>query len=690
MSSPEVDAGGVTSEEARDNGYLTGETGENADVIDNRNIETVKAIAANAVIAVNTDENETNKNKNEGEGREGEEEELKILQASQLKVNQLEREFTAENISAEVKMGNQISVESEENISTDVPEVGENKANKNIIEMPVEDGHLTESMDASVETASEEDVNTDAEMFTDDRTNSQASCSAVKTPMNRRASWTPNRRLTRTRSGMSAKSLHKVVFSPSQPNRRIAALDVASSPLPGAGKKALSNEKTKKRKLSGASPIQQSSKKKQTVNNVGDLFQNIQTMLNEAETRQTKTLSNTLSTAMATLEKKQEEYMKEIKDANKKALASIKKEQKDFIKDQSKTTEELKEDSKKAMTIAQSAQDATKKAEKELKQLNNKIQSLKSEIEHGVDMKQKFVEVQLTDMKELQRKAGEHGKKCRAALHERLNDVEEKSKELEGLLNSISTSLKPEYFDDFPVDRTIVARFVRQPENVEVEEIAQAIIHDALELTTVNIVKVQSMSRDENHLGTLKILLESKKDLSEVLRHKNKLNDYDSDPEIQNIQIRKSKTQEQFVFEQNTDEILKAINEYGSYYRDARGFLVKKGGQGERSRGETHAQNSDPRRGGSSGRTRGRGGPRGSRGRGRGQNRSHNQSQTRVQRPRRELSTRSRQLFSQGGEGDRHQHWDQDSEQDNEVEQRTGNDWNTVGSNNRNKRGRKH
>lgn len=316
---------------------------------------------------------------------------------------------------------------------------------------------------------------------------------------------------------------------------------------------------------------------------------------------------------------------------------------------------------------SKSAQEIAKKAEKELKQLNNKVQNIRAEVDKSTDVKTRFLQAEITDLKD-------HGKKCRAALHERLNDVEEKSKELEGLLNSLSETIKPTEHEEFPTKKTVVARFVKQPDGVDLQDIAEILIHEGMGLDHVKVQKVQSMSKDEDNIGTIKILLESSADLSEVLKAKTKLNEYDEDPDMQNVRVRQSKSHEQFVFEQNTDTILKALNEYGSFYRDARGFLHKKrGGMNETNLYESSTNNNRqrPYRGGRGNRgvqrRRGGGSSRQDCGRN-GQNRNNarsdnwagsseslsvwNQQQESGQqensgRPRRELSDRSRRLFSQ-------------------------------------------
>lgn len=512
------------------------------------------------------------KNAQVREIQEDQEAELKNLQLSQLRSTARDKDKEKD-----IEMGAEHSVQITEGQTPEDVTKQANKSQAEDIQNPdekvAEEG--VEGMDSTVDTNDgneEENMDTEGEdeaVLRDAKEKVVGKTRLVRskpnTPGSMTQTWTLNRRMTCTRSGMSGASLRKAIFSPSRSQRRQSLSEISSSLLLLPGKKLNSTEKPKKRKLSGLSP--QGVKKRQAVNSMDDLFTNIQTMLCESEDRQ----SQQISTALTTLESKQEEYMKEIKDSNKKIIASIKKEQKDFIKEQSKAVEELRDESKKAATTSRSAQDIAKKAEKELKQLTTKIQGLKVEINRSTDIKTRFLQVELTDLKD-------HGKKCRSALHERLNDVEAKSKELENLIVSLSESIGMEDQEEFPIRRTVVARFVKQPRGVDISSIAKIIIHECLELNSINIMKVKSMSKDDDNIGTLKILLETNEDLKEVLRAKSKLNEFDRDPDMQKVKIRQSKSQEQFVFEQNTDTILKALDEYGNYYRDAHGFLHKKGG----------------------------------------------------------------------------------------------------------------
>lgn len=160
---------------------------------------------------------------------------------------------------------------------------GENLTeDENAMEVEVEIVNGVNGID-SVSGKENEEVTESADMNNEE--NEEESKMKNKTPKFLH-SRTPNRRLTRTRSGMGSASLRKTIFSPSQTRRRQSLSEVTSSPRLITKKKAEMSEKVKKRKLSGLSP--QLSKKRQTVSSMDELFENIQTMLKDSEDRQSQ------------------------------------------------------------------------------------------------------------------------------------------------------------------------------------------------------------------------------------------------------------------------------------------------------------------------------------------------------------------------------------------------------------------
>lgn len=161
----------------------------------------------------------------------------------------------------------------------------------------------------------------------------------------------------------------------------------------------------------------------------------------------------------------------------------------------------------------------------------------------------------------------------------RVSTVEENIQELSESLSVDGLTLRSQ---EYPVKSTVVAKFVKQPDGVSPTKIGKIIINEALELENVKVVRVKSMSRNTQKIGTMKIQLESADDLQSVLSAKRKLGEFDDDPEMKNIKLRQSKTHEQLVAEQNADTMLKALDLYGDFYRTDKGFLLPRDQQRKR------------------------------------------------------------------------------------------------------------
>lgn len=371
-----------------------------------------------------------------------------------------------------------------------------------------------------------------------------------------------------TRSGkIVGKSIRKTLFNST---RRPLPLSAAKR------RKVSSTDVNRKRKISNGSP--QPSNKKKGIVSPDELMVSLQKMLEEAEARQTKTL-------MAAMDKKHEEYLREFK----KTVSTLKKEQKDFMKEQRDKITKIEDKQKRTETTVTnmeqtqiSQENTIKKIDKELKQVNSKMQSTKNELEKSLEKKKLLIQAEIVDTKELLKKSQDKAKDCRTNIHERIDLCVGRVSALEENLEGNSPTKNHKY----PVKSTAVAKFVKQPEGIDPQQIAELIVHEALELPDTRVVRAMSMSRNDKLIGTMKIQLESADDLKDVLDAKAKLRQFDDDPEMKNVKIRQSKTQEQLVAEQNSDAMLKALDLYGDFFRTDKGFLLPRNQQRKRSEGE--------------------------------------------------------------------------------------------------------
>lgn len=315
---------------------------------------------------------------------------------------------------------------------------------------------------------------------------------------------------------------------------------------------------------------------------------------------------------MSAMERKQEEGIKELK----KTAAALKKEQKEFIKEQKEKWQKVEESQKhldQELSMLKDATDkASKKMDKELKQLTNKMQNTKTEVEKNLESKKRYLQAELVDTKDLLKKLQDSAKECRTKIHERIDRCVGRVSTIEDNIKELSENLDPDgvvsAIKEYPVNCTAVARFVKQPEGVSPQKLGELIVNEALELKEMKVVRVKSMSRNDNNVGTLKIQLETPSDLHEVLESKSRLNEYDEDPDMKNIKMRQSKSHEQLVAEQNADAMLKALDLYDDFYRTDKGFLLPRNqqeqnngggwrGKSHRGRGRGHSRPNEKRPG---------------------------------------------------------------------------------------------
>ena len=127
----------------------------------------------------------------------------------------------------------------------------------------------------------------------------------------------------------------------------------------------------------------------------------------------------------------------------------------------------------------------------------------------------------------------------------------------------------------FPVNRTIVAQNVKFEENEDLSNVAGDIIHNALELPNIVILRTQRKSGWEKGAGLIKIELETNEAVKEVLKHKRKLKKATGEY-MQSIFLRQSKKEEVLVHERNEDLIMRNLGIRKNYIRLPSGHLAMK------------------------------------------------------------------------------------------------------------------
>ena len=89
---------------------------------------------------------------------------------------------------------------------------------------------------------------------------------------------------------------------------------------------------------------------------------------------------------------------------------------------------------------------------------------------------------------------------------------------------------------DFPMKRTIVVQNIFYVENENLQEVAEDLIHNALELPAVTIVRTEHKSRWESRAGLVKIEVGTNAHQKEILKNKRKLKKHTND-QIQTISL---------------------------------------------------------------------------------------------------------------------------------------------------------
>lgn len=159
------------------------------------------------------------------------------------------------------------------------------------------------------------------------------------------------------------------------------------------------------------------------------------------------------------------------------------------------------------------------------------------------------------------------------AITERLSSLEEANSNLNTKLSDVCAAVDINGTDAFPHYRSLMAYSVLLKGKMSPEDAASLIIHDALGLEDITIVRVLDMGKNEQGKNTLKILLSSGAECVRVLKKKNKLGQTNVE-DIRNIWLQQSKTNEQRTMERNCGVILRNSELRKKFRQDRYGRIV--------------------------------------------------------------------------------------------------------------------
>ena len=194
-------------------------------------------------------------------------------------------------------------------------------------------------------------------------------------------------------------------------------------------------------------------------------------------------------------------------------------------------------------------------------------------------------------------------------INSRIDTVIEEHKQMAAPMENLRSKVENALGEiDFPVNKTIVAQNVWYTEGENLDKIVELIVNTTLELPDVTVRKIERKSGFEKGSGLLKIELGSENDVKKVLKNKRKLMGARA-PELIDIYLRNSKSNEVLLAEKNQDTILREMGVRNAYVRLPTGYLAKK---------SNRYQSGGRDNGRQQGRSRGGRGGRGSNGRGHG------------------------------------------------------------------------
>ena len=164
------------------------------------------------------------------------------------------------------------------------------------------------------------------------------------------------------------------------------------------------------------------------------------------------------------------------------------------------------------------------------------------------------------------------------SLSSKVDVATDSQKNLTKTVNAMKSRMDSRYgTDEYPTERTVVAQKVWYREDEDITKVAETIIHKALQLPSIKIVRALRKSgwKSKSGTGLIKIELESSEDVETVLKNKASLNKAPS-KELREVYLRQSKKEETLVMEKNVDLILNDMGIRGDYIRLRSGYLKHK------------------------------------------------------------------------------------------------------------------
>ena len=156
--------------------------------------------------------------------------------------------------------------------------------------------------------------------------------------------------------------------------------------------------------------------------------------------------------------------------------------------------------------------DEAEKRKEDVNKINEALSDQKREITNSIAMSKK----QADEIKK--------NKEGINATQITVNTLEGKNQGIETLVSEIRTKVEQELGEvTFPVESMVVTQSVWYKEQEDLEKVSSTIIHKALELPEVKIIRCEWKSRQETGSGLVKIQLADSSDVRKVLQKKKKL-----------------------------------------------------------------------------------------------------------------------------------------------------------------------
>ena len=163
----------------------------------------------------------------------------------------------------------------------------------------------------------------------------------------------------------------------------------------------------------------------------------------------------------------------------------------------------------------------------------------------------------------------------------RMNEVMEQNKEIRCAIGEMKKQLQEEFSQineenaEFPVKKTLIAQNVWYRDDEDLNKVAVTLIHKALNLPNIKIVRTARKSGKNTGKGLVKIELETSDMVMEVLKCKQLLKQSEV-AEIRDVYLQQLKREDILKMERNVDLILRDTGVRNDYIRLPLGHLVRK------------------------------------------------------------------------------------------------------------------